>query len=345
MKIAHLIETIELGGVLRNLETLMGHMSDVEHIRYDVNPRFAIAPIIPADQLVVIHFTASWSKLPFLASLRAMRGRAPIVIVEHSYTEAYERYVVPSSARFRAMLRLVYSFADQIVAVSHGQGAWLRQLGVVDPAKITVIPSSTYCGAFADIKAPTRSGPADEPLRIAAYGRYHEQKGFGNLILAMRGLPPGLATLHLAGLGPYAERLTEIASDMPNVTVGGPTKDVAGLLAGCDIVAVPSRWESFGQVALEARAAARPLIASAVDGLVEQTGDDWGWLVQEDDIPGLTKAIVLASQADLATMGQAARWSAEGHLETSLDIWRALADRLMTPRALIAPTAAVARAA
>jgi D-inositol-3-phosphate glycosyltransferase len=331
--IAHLIETIELGGVLRNLETLMSHMSDVTHVRHAVSPRSQLPPVIPADQLVVVHFTASWSKLPYLAALRAMRGKAPIVIVEHSYSESYEKYVVPSPARFHAMLRLVYSFADTVVAVSHGQGAWLRGLGVVDPRKVVVIPSSTYCGAFTGVPLPARRGPSTAPLKVGAYGRYHEQKGFGNLIRAMRALPQGLATLDLVGVGPYDGQLRAMADDMPHVTVHGPTSDVAGFLAGVDIVAVPSRWESFGQVALEARAAGRPLIASAVDGLVEQTGEDWGWLVAEDDIPALAGAICAASAADLASMGQAARWSAEGHLDTSLDTWRALAARLLTPAA------------
>jgi D-inositol-3-phosphate glycosyltransferase len=328
-KIAHLIETIELGGVLRNLETLMAHMSDVEHVRYAVDPRKSLPPVIPADEVAVIHFTASWSKLPYLAALRAMRGSAPIVIVEHSYTQSYEQYVVPSKARFRTMLRLVYSFADKVVAVSHGQGAWLRSLGVVDPAKIVVIPSSTYCGGFTGIAPPDRAGACDTPLRIGAYGRYHEQKGFGALIHALKMLPPDLATLKLAGLGPYDERLKALAGDMPNVIVGGPTSDVAGFLASVDLVAVPSRWESFGQVALEARAAARPLICSAVDGLIEQTAPDCGWLVPEDDVPALAAAIQAAAVANLTTMGLAARRSAEGHLESSLNVWRSVANDLL----------------
>jgi D-inositol-3-phosphate glycosyltransferase len=338
-KIAHLIETIELGGVLRNLETLMAHMTDVEHKRYDVSPRYSLPPVIAADELAVIHFTASWSKLPFLAALRAMRGNAPIVIVEHSYTGSYERHFVPSTARFRTMLRLVYSFADKVVAVSHGQGAWLRGLGVVDPAKVVVIPSSTNCAAFLDIAPPVRRGPMDVPLRIGAIGRYHEQKGFGNLIKAMRSVAPEVATLKLAGLGPYSERLHALAEGMPHVMVGGPTVDVPGFLAGVDIVAMPSRWESFGQVALEGRAAARPLISSAVDGLVEQTGKDWGWLVPEDDIRALSVAIHSAALADINRMGQAARVSAHCHLEASLDIWRGLAGQLMDPRVAVSKAA------
>jgi D-inositol-3-phosphate glycosyltransferase len=345
LKLAHMIETIELGGVLRNLETLMAHMGDVEHIRYDVSPRRQLPPIVPADQIVVIHFTASWSKLPFLATLRAMRGNAPIVIVEHSYTDCYEKYVIPSKTRFRSMLKLVYGMADRVVAVSHGQGAWLRNLGVVDPAKVVVIPSSTYCGGYLDIPAPLDSRERNGPMKIAAYGRYHEQKGFGNLIHAMRQVSPGVAHLTLAGLGPYTERLTALAAHMPHVTVGGPTSDVTGFLRACDVVAVPSRWESFGQVALEARAAARPIICSAVDGLVEQTAKDCGWLIAEDDVPALVRVIHEAAAADLTVMGNAARVSADGHLTASLNTWRKLAGELSSVKPQVTTKAAARSAA
>jgi D-inositol-3-phosphate glycosyltransferase len=327
--IAHLIETIELGGVLRNLETLMAHMHGVEHVRHEVQPRRQLPPVIPADQLAVIHFTASWSKLPYLAALRAMRGRAPIVIVEHSYSANYERVLVPNLPRFRAMLKLVYSFADRVVAVSHGQGDWLRTAGVVDPAKVVVIPSSTYCGAFLDLPPPARTGASTQPLRIGAYGRYTPQKGFGTLIQALTALPPGLATLQLAGIGPHGDQLKTLAAGLSNVTIGGPTSDVRGFLARCDVIAVPSEWETFGQVALEARAAGRPLIASRVDGLVEQTSDGWGWLVPPGDVAALKQAIGQAACSNLTAMGHAARISTQGHLERSFETWRSLANELL----------------
>ena len=345
LKIAHFIETIELGGVLRNLETLMAEMSDVEHVRYDVQPRRQLPPVVPADHLVVIHFTSSWSKLPFLTALRAMRGSLPIVIVEHSYTESYLKYACPSVSRWRAMARLTYALTDKVVAVSHGQGTWLRKLGIVAPGKVYVIPSSTNCDRFQNIPPPARRGKIDTPLRIGSCGRYHEQKGYGNLINAMRQLPEGMVTLRLAGLGPYENELRAMSADMPNVTIEGPTADVPGLMASLDVIAMPSRWESFGQVALEARAAGRPLISSAVDGLIEQTDKDWGWLVREDDIDGLALAMRQACEADIYSMGEAARWSAEGHLEMSMDAWRALGAELMFPKPAIPKPAVVAPSA
>lgn len=327
-KIAHFIETIELGGVLRNLETLMAHMPDIEHVRHDVAPRRELPPVVPKDQLVVIHFTASWSKLPYLAALRAVRGTAPVVIVEHSYTENYEKYVVPHVNRFRTMLKLLYRLADRVVAVSERQAEWLERIGVVERGKIVVIQSSTELRRFASLAPPVQRRPG-EPLRVGSLGRYHEQKGYGFLIRAMRQIPPEVATLRLAGVGPYHAMLKAMAADLPHVTVEGATSDVPRFLQSIDVVAMPSRWESFGQVALEGRAAARPLIASACDGLIDQNHPSWGWSVPCDDIAGLTRAIEAAASADLTRMGLAARASVEGHLEHSLDTWRGLARELL----------------
>lgn len=345
MKIAHLIETLELGGVQRNLETLMSKMSDVEHVRYAVSPRRQIPPHIPADELAVVHFTASWSKLPYLVALRARRGRAPIVIVEHSYTENYEKFVVPNVDRFRTMLRLIYATADRVVAVSHRQAEWLVGIGVVDPSKIVVIQSSTELTKFESLE-PAAVRAAGQPLRLGSVGRYHEQKGYGNLIRAMRRIDPSVATLRLAGLGPYDAMLRGMAVGLPHVEIGGPTSDVPGFFSQIDVVVMPSRWESFGQVALEGRAAGRPLIASACDGLIDQTDRSWGWSVPCDDIKALIGAIEAAAQADIASMGLAARASVRGHLEASLDIWRGLAAELLGQRtvARLAPPA-VARPA
>ncbi len=327
MKIAHLIETIELGGVLRNLETLMTNLPDVEHSQFDVQPRRSLPPVVPRDRLAVIHFTASWSKLPFLMALRAMRGKAPIVIVEHSYTENYERFCVTHVERFRTMLKLVYSVADRVVAVSERQAEWLVRIGAVDRSRITVIQSSTELTRFHAIQPPARA--TGMPLRVGSLGRYHEQKGYANLIRAMAQLPDDVATLHLAGIGPYDEMLRAMAASMTNVTVDGPTNDVPGFLEAIDVVAMPSRWESFGQVALEGRAAARPLIAAHCDGLIDQTDPSWGWSVPCDDVRAIANAIIAASKSDLVAMGVAARTSTVGHLENSMDRWRAVVGELM----------------
>lgn len=326
LKIAHLLDDLALGGVTRNVETIIAQLGPrTHHERIAVAPTRRLPPIIDAD-VVVVHYTATWAKMPFLAILRAQRKSTPIVIVEHAYTAELERIFVPSTRRFRAMVRMAYGFADRVVAVSHGQADWIRGSGLVAPAKLTVIPSATDCSALFQIALPDfrPTGPLGRPLRLGAYGRYARQKGFDVLIEAMRRLPEELASLTLAGLGPDEAALKTAARSMANIEVGGPVTDLGRFLASVDAIVVPSRWEAFGQVAAEARAAGRPVIASAIDGLVEQVRPTAGLLVPSEDPDALAAAILKLSQANLTAIGAAGRQSAVGHLEHNIACWRAL---------------------
>ncbi len=140
----------------------------------------------------------------------------------------------------------------------------------------------------------------------------------------MRLLPSGVATLRVAGLGPDAAKLEAMASRLGNTVVGGPIPDPAAWIADCETIVVPSRYEAFGLVALEARAAARPVIASAVDGLVEQVPSEVGMLVPPDDPDALAAALRRMAEADLGPATLAARRSAAGHVAASAHAWRRL---------------------
>ena len=333
--IAHLVDDAGLGGVTRSLDTLTAKLGPgFSHRRHVVRPSLPLPPNLDAE-IIVVHFTMAWAKLPFLAALRAHAGRRPLVLVEHSYTECYERLQVGSLSRFRAMLRLAYGRADRVVAVSHGQAAWLRGARLLPSTKLAVIPAATDCAGLVAIDLPDPAGQ----LRLGAYGRYCYQKGFDTLLEAMRCIPPATAMLQLAGFGPDATALRAAAARCPGVSIGGPVNGLAKFLAGVDAIVVPSRFEAFGQVALEARAAGRPLIATRVDGLVEQVADGAGLLVAPDDPAALALAIRHLASLPIAPMGATARASTTGHLDRSIAAWR----RLFTE--LAAPAGAASRAA
>jgi glycosyltransferase involved in cell wall biosynthesis len=311
ISIAHLIDDTAVGGINRALKDqtafLRGSFSIAEIV---LNPRRPLAPNI-SDDIAIIHFTSSWSKLPFLTLLRAQRTRQPIVIVEHTYTRAFEEHCVPDPGRFRMMLRLCYCLADRVVAVSHGQAQWMLASNLVPSEKLSVIQQSVDYSKLLSLDLPVRT--PGMPLRLAAYGRYSQQKGFDVLIEAMRLLPPGLATLTLAGYGEDKAALEINAQNMPNIIVGSSISDLPEFLSDKDVVVMPSRWEAFGIVCLEARAAGRPLLISKVDGLVEQVDSTMGDFFAPDDPQLLAEAIQRAAKWDLTKMGANARASVGSH--------------------------------
>ena len=333
LTVTHLLDDTALGGVTRFLDALAITLDPrTRQNRVGTNPRRLLPPRLDAD-VVVVHFTMSWSKLPYLLALRARRGRRPIIIVEHSYTGAFESVYVLTPTRFRMMLRMSYSLVEQVVAVSYGQAAWMRSKRLLPAGKLCVISPFTDCASLADLPLPA---PHSGPLRLGAYGRYCAQKDFATLIAAMKRIDPSTATLQLRGFGPDAAALKALAADLPHVSVGEKIDDLAAFLGTTDAVVVPSCFEPFGQVALEARLAARPVIVTDVDGLPEQVEPTTGLIVRPGDAAGLAAAIVeLAAQhrsGAWLVKCTAARVSAVDHSAISTRRWeRLLAQMRATP--------------
>ncbi len=323
--ITHLLDDAALGGVTRFLDALKRQLgpSIVQQLVI-ASPGAKRQPCLDAD-LVVVHSTMNWSKLPWLMALRARRGRQPIVLVEHSYTGAFETNHVKKPVRFRAMLRMAYAIVDRVVAVSYGQAAWMRRTRLLPACKLAVIAPFTDCMMLATLPLPpTVRGP----LRLGAYGRYCGQKDFSTLIAAMALVEADVATLSLRGFGPDGEHLRVQAAPLGHVHVGDKIDELSDFLAGIDALVVPSSYEPFGQVALEARLAGRPLIVTAVDGLPEQVEPGAGLVVPAGDPQALALAIrQMAAQraaSGWAEMSNAARTSALDHVTTSTLRWQAL---------------------
>ena len=331
--IDHLLDDSAIGGVNRMLADQTGVLKAQFDIRHHlVKPRHPLPPRVDGD-VAVVHFTPSWSKLPFLTLLKAQRGDKPVIIVEHTFTRNFEQYCVPSRGRFRRMLRLAYRLADAVVAVSHGQAAWMREAELLPNDKLFIIPPAVDYQALMQIPTPVRD--RSRPLRLAAYGRYCQQKGFDVLIDAMRRLPAESVTLTLAGYGPDEQALRDRAAGMPNVTVGGPIDDLGRFLTMHDAIVVPSRWEAFGLVALEARAAARPIVVCDVDGLSEQVAERHGFGIRAESAEQLAQGIQELEGCNLKVMGRCSRQSVEYSFRDHVHSWGSLMHRHAAPEANI----------
>ncbi|MFA4967319.1 MAG: glycosyltransferase family 4 protein [Candidatus Margulisiibacteriota bacterium] len=166
--------------------------------------------------------------------------------------------------------------------------------------------------------------PQEKPITtIAITGRIDNWKGHEYLIDAMgmlKGMPLELLVFgefHSVNDPEYLEKLKAKINSLGlnnRVKFIGFQKDPAAVLAQVDIVCVPSLFEPFGMVAVEAMAAGRPVIASNTGGLKDIIKNSvTGYLVEPKNAGAIAEKIkLLHEQPDLRKkMGSAGRARAQ----------------------------------
>ena len=129
-------------------------------------------------------------------------------------------------------------------------------------------------------------GLSETTMVIFAAGHLHRQKGFDTLAAAAK-LLTGVEFV-VAGAGPERRDLENIGTLR---LIGVQPQDVIRRwIAAADVVAVPSRYESFGIFAAEAMASGRALVAADIPGL-RTTVEGAAILVKADDPTALAEAI------------------------------------------------------
>ena len=161
-----------------------------------------------------------------------------------------------------------------------------------------------------------RYSPDGEPL-LLYFGRLEYEKGVHDLIAALpriRRAHPGTRLL-VAGHGTHVDFLIEQARAhrvRRAVQLVGhlPDRELAALVAAVHAVVLPSRYEPFGMVALEAAAAGAPLVASTAGGLGEVVRNGvTGLSFEPGDVAGIATAVraVLDDPKAAQTRARAAR--------------------------------------
>ncbi|WP_366518062.1 glycosyltransferase [uncultured Georgenia sp.] len=221
---------------------------------------------------------------------------------------------------------------DLVVATCRDELAELTAMGV-DPARVRIVP----CGVDVRLFSPDgeRYPPrGTTPFRLLSVGRLVERKGVDTVIAALPLLPD--AELLVAGgpvrsrihTDPEAVRLHALAAelgvaDRVHVVGSVPRTDMPALIRSADVVVATPWYEPFGIVLLEAAACGRPLVGSAVGGLLDSVDDGrTGLLVPPRDPVALAAAVtaLLADPARRTAVGAAARARAEDRFS-----WRQVA--------------------
>ena len=165
--------------------------------------------------------------------------------------------------------------ANVVTSPSRFVAGRLREAGL--RRSVDVIPNGL---AVALERAPEASSAG--PLRIGFFGNPLPSKGIDVLLAAFASLPPGAATLELHGPAP---------ADVPGAPQGTSAHgayapdEAVQRMRRVHVVALPSLWdENQPIVALEARAAGRPLLVSDRGGLPELVrADRDGWILPAGD--------------------------------------------------------------
>lgn len=203
--------------------------------------------------------------------------------------------------------------AFTVAISSFGRSQLYRWAVLADWEKLAVV----HCG----IEPEKFTAPMPLPLggpHLVAIGRLAEQKGFSLLIEAVslaRTLHPDLH-LTLVGDGPMRPEIETLiaANDVTrNITLAG-WQDEVGVqraLTAAQALILPSFAEGLPMVVMEAMAAGRPVIATAIAGVPELVvAGETGWIVPAGDAIALAEAIAALAAtpaASLTAMGAAAR--------------------------------------
>ncbi len=304
------------------------HWGYAESLRADVKIKrsmYLLAPIVFASALHELNRITAREKFDVIhahwvlpnapmAAFAARKRRVPLVVSLHGS----DVFVAEKWKLLGAAARWCFARADAITASSDNLLGRALALGAPEQ-------KSEFIPYGADLKAFHVNGQDAQRVRahlhfdsdelmILAVGRLVYKKGFDFLVQSLAQVLPDApnARLVFAGDGDLRAELEQRAETLglrSHITFAGMVAraEIPAYFAAADIIAVPSVRDDAGNVdglpnvALEAMAAGKPLVASRVAGLAQVVHDrENGLLVDEKNPRQLADAILqLARDAEM----------------------------------------------
>ena len=200
--------------------------------------------------------------------------------------------------------RIAATFTSRIVTVSDDLALQLKEAGHLPMEKVSVIINGIDTERFASVTG----NPVSGRVRIGIIARLDPVKDLGTLLRALQLLfDMGVsADLAIVGDGPERERLEALSAELglgSHVTFHGFQRDTLQRLAEIDIFALSSLREGTSISILEAMAAGRPIVATAVGGNPALIADGVnGLLVPPSDPIAFSQALLkLINHQELRT--------------------------------------------
>ncbi|WP_188097592.1 glycosyltransferase family 4 protein [Bradyrhizobium campsiandrae] len=333
LKVLHIAETVR-GGIATYLNELHPHQSasfGPGNVHYVVPSDHRSDLVNIADDAITTFPRDGRSVLGLFrmlsATIRAVRQLQPDIIHLHSSLAGFVvRPVLWFASRHTRIVYCPHGWAfgretgrlshdvtkftelalspltDRIICISESERADAIRAGIAADRLVLVHNGISKQRPMLDTRAaPWRS----DKIKVLFIGRLDRQKGYDLLIDAARALG-NLVDVRLIGASVVSKFNVD---DLPaNVSLLGwmNRNEIEAELDQADLVAIPSRWEAFGLVAIEAMRAAKPIIAFRIGALPEIVEDDvTGVLCDEVSPDKLVEGFQRASQLDLPAVGQA----------------------------------------
>ena len=295
-------------------------------------------------QLIYSHYWLSG----WVGTFLRLRWHVPHVVMFHTLGAVKNQARVgehESSLRIQAEQKIIRR-ADAIVVASDQEHQHLMRSYQVEQGKVRVIP----CGVDLELFRPLDMLAAREQLGLDGekillfVGRPDPLKGLEILISAASQLehPEGVRVLVVGGESESAAEFRgarDLASGLAIADQVSFRGKVAQKLLpyyynAADVCVIPSYYESFGLVALEAMACGTPVVASRVGGLQNTVRDgETGYLIPWHCPEPFAERLelLLDNETLRVSLGEAGRTAAEAYR------WSAVADSLLTLYQALAP--------
>jgi len=190
---------------------------------------------------------------------------APLLLTEHHSDLLREQH----NKRYRSFAKDCYDHCDQIIAVS---SALQEAIKKISDTSVQVIPNLIDSSIFHPVDSEQRS---TQQLKILGVGSFDDNKGFEHLIQSIPLLekknPSVSIQLDLIGEGPLHEKFSLLVASLnleKKVHLHLPTnkKGLAEYYNKADVFCLPSQFETFGIVLIEALACGTPVVATSQAG-------------------------------------------------------------------------------
>ncbi|MCX5576722.1 glycosyltransferase family 4 protein [Kaistia terrae] len=210
----------------------------------------------------IVHAHLTWP-IYFTALILLFRRRRAVVTEHNTHNR---RRNIPG---MRWVERIVYGRYSRIFCISDGVreslAGWLAQ-----PALEQRLRLARNGGRILTFQSDRRR--EIDRLRIVSVGSLTHKKGFDLALNAIATIKDSVSSYCIVGEGPLRAALQDHAKQLglsDIVRFVGWQEDPTTFYHEADIALIPSRWEGFGVVAVEALSTGLPIVASDTPGLRE----------------------------------------------------------------------------